>query len=176
MANVFLALGSNRGDSWGYLTEALKRINRLPGTEIVAFSPVYFTFPYGVTEQAEFLNMVVRVETILKPLELLDEVKNIEKETGRQQRARWHEREIDIDILLYDDLEFHHPRLNIPHAELLKRDFFILPLLDIESGIKDPVSGIFLRYLEITKRKPYIKGLSKKFFELKNGLICLNEP
>jgi len=124
LANVFLALGSNRGDSWGYLTEALKRINRLPGTEIVAFSPVYFTFPYGVTEQAEFLNMVVRVETILKPLELLDEVKNIEKETGRQQRARWHEREIDIDILLYDDLEFHHPRLNIPHAELLKRDFF----------------------------------------------------
>jgi len=175
LIKVFLALGSNRGDKFKYLSDALNLINRLPKTSISAISPVYETLPYGVTEQGEFLNMVIEVLTDFSPRTLLTELKQIEKLTGRVERKRWHEREIDIDILLYGDAILNDPDLVIPHKELLKRDFFILPLLDLDPDITSPHDGIFLKDLEITVNKPYIKGLSRKFFEMKNGLVCLNE-
>ncbi|MBN8547248.1 MAG: 2-amino-4-hydroxy-6-hydroxymethyldihydropteridine diphosphokinase [Ignavibacteria bacterium] len=175
MNKVFLALGSNRGDKFQYLLKALNLINCLPGTSIVSLSPVYETFPYGVISQDEFLNMAVAVFSELTPRQLLVALKTIEQQTGRLERERWHEREIDIDILLYGDLEVDEADLKIPHRELLKRDFFILPLLDLEPGISLPGTGIFLKDLEITVKKPYIKGLNRKFFEIKNGLVCLNE-
>lgn len=119
--------------------------------------------------------MVIEVLTDFSPRTLLTELKQIEKLTGRVERKRWHEREIDIDILLYGDAILNDPDLVIPHKELLKRDFFILPLLDLNPEIASPHDGIFLKDLEITVNKPYIKGLSRKFFEMKNGLVCLNE-
>lgn len=175
MAVVYLALGSNTGDKWHYLHSALEQISKLPGTRLDALSPVYETFPYGVTGQGDFLNMAVRITTDTSPEELLKELKNIEKVTGRIERNRWYEREIDIDILLFDEVVLRAENLNIPHIELEKRDFFIIPLLDLDPGLSSPASGIFLRDLQITREKPYIKGLSRKFFELRNGLVVLNE-
>lgn len=175
MARVYLALGSNTGDKEGFLKEALDRINSHPDITLVAVSPVYETLPYGVTDQGEFLNTAVSVDTGIPPLDLLAELKLIERQTGRVARKRWYEREIDIDILLYDDLVLRTETLNIPHIELEKRDFFTVPLLDLEPGLRSPVSGIFLRDLKITLEKPYIKGLSRIFFELSNGLVVINE-
>ncbi len=176
MFPVYLALGSNIGDKWGFLKTALTAINRLHGTRIDSISPVYETLPYGVTDQGDFLNLVIRLETGYTPEELLVELKKIEKATGRQERKRWFEREVDIDILLFGDTIIRSEKLNIPHLELEKRDFFLLPLLDLDPAIRLPGSGIFPRDLQITREKPYIKGLSRKFFELRNGLVCLNEP
>lgn len=176
MFPVFLALGSNIGDKWGFLKAALSAINELPGTRIDAISPVYETLPYGVEDQGDFLNLVIRIETDFAPEVLLDELKTIERATGRVERKRWYEREIDIDILLYGDTILRSENLNIPHLELEKRDFFLLPLLDLDPAIRLPGSGIFPRDLKITLEKPYIKGLSRIFFELRNGFVCLNEP
>ncbi len=175
MARVYLALGSNTGDKKVFLKEALDRINSHPDLTLVAVSPVYETLPYGVTDQGEFLNMAAAVDSGIPPFDLLAELKLIERQTGRVARKRWYEREIDIDILLYDDLVLRAETLNIPHIELEKRDFFTVPLLDIEPGVRSPVSGIFLRDLKITLEKPYIKGLSRFFFELRNGLVVINE-
>jgi len=168
-------LGSNFGDKLKNLHSALNGIKELKDTQITAFSRIYDTIPYGVEEQDDFLNMVISIETDIEPGTLLTELKQIEKLTGRVERKRWHEREIDIDILLYGDAILNDPDLVIPHKELLKRDFFILPLLDLDPDITSPHDGIFLKDLEITVNKPYIKGLSRKFFEMKNGLVCLNE-
>lgn len=176
MFPVYLALGSNIGDKWGFLKAALSAINEFPGTRIDAISPVYETLPYGVEDQGDFLNLVIRIETDFAPEVLLDELKTIERATGRVERKRWYEREIDIDILLYGDTILRSENLNIPHLELEKRDFFLLPLLDLDPGIRLPGSGIFPRDLKITLEKPYIKGLSRIFFELRNGFVCLNEP
>jgi len=175
VARVYLALGSNTGDKKGFLKSALDRLNSHPLMSLEAVSPVYETLPYGVTGQDEFLNMAAALVTDISPFELLVELKRIEKQTGRVERRRWYEREIDIDILLYDDLVLRTETLNIPHIELEKRDFFTVPLLDLEPGARSPVSGIFLRDLQITLEKPYIKGLSRIFFELRNGLVVVNE-
>lgn len=176
MFPVYLALGSNTGDKWGFLKSALTAINDLPGTRIDAISPVYETLPYGVEDQGDFLNLVIRVETDHAPEELLDLLKEIEKATGRVERKRWYEREIDIDILLFGDTVLRSEKLNIPHLELEKRDFFLIPLLDLDPAVRLPGSGIFPGDLKITLEKPYIKGLSRNFFELRNGFVCLNEP
>ncbi len=117
-------MGSNFGDKLKNLHSALNGIKELKDTQITAFSRIYDTIPYGVEEQDDFLNMVISIETDIEPVQLLKEIKMIEEKTGRIKRERWHEREIDIDILLYGERIVNEKSLNIPHKELKKRDFF----------------------------------------------------
>ncbi|HZV12429.1 MAG TPA: 2-amino-4-hydroxy-6-hydroxymethyldihydropteridine diphosphokinase, partial [Candidatus Kapabacteria bacterium] len=98
---AYLGLGSNVGDSLAALRAACSEINALPMTKITAYSSVYRTEPVGYKDQPDFLNCVVEISTQLPPDELMTAVKNIEQTLGRKKREQWHEREIDIDILLY---------------------------------------------------------------------------
>ena len=142
MYRVFLGVGSNLGERQEYLNRAAVAISRLPETRVVWFSSVYETEPYGNTDQPKFLNAVAEVETALDPPRLLAALKQIETETGRTGSEHWGPREIDIDILLYDGLVFSDASVTVPHADLERRRFVLVPLREIAPDVVHPVTGL----------------------------------
>ena len=122
MSRAWHALGSNLGDRDGYLARARAALAQA-AIRVTRESRVAETAPVGVIDQPAFLNQVLEVETTLEPRTLLQRVKGIELELGRQSRERWGPREIDIDILRYDNRTVDEPGLRIPHAELKNRPF-----------------------------------------------------
>lgn len=127
---MWLALGSNLGDRAAYLAGARGALAKA-GVAIVRESHIAETAPVGVTDQPAFLNQVLAGETALEPRALLNAVKSIEQHLGRKSRQRWGPREIDIDILRYDDLNVDQPGLCIPHPELPNRPFLIDLLAEV---------------------------------------------
>ena len=98
--------------------------------------PIYETEPLvvpgtSISSAVWVLNQVIELGTTLQPLELLSALKQIEQKLGRQPRPKWSDREIDLDILVYNDLHLHTPELTLPHPELAKRKFVLVPLVDI---------------------------------------------
>jgi len=144
MASVYLSLGSNLGNRFENLRKA-KRLLTQNGITIISNSRLFETTPYGVREQPNFLNIAVRAATDKEPEELLRVIKQIERDMGRESTYRWGPRIIDIDILLYENLIYRSNTLTIPHPEIKKRDFFLIPLLDINALLTDPESGKHLR-------------------------------
>ena len=140
--SVFLGLGSNVGERHKFLNAAVAGIKSIPATKVIWASPVYETEPYGRTDQAKFLNAAIEIETDLLPPDLLLAIKNIEQRTGRTITERWGPREIDIDILLYDGFVLHDEYVAVPHPELEKRKFVLIPLRDIAPDIVHPVNGM----------------------------------
>ncbi|HQO58054.1 MAG TPA: 2-amino-4-hydroxy-6-hydroxymethyldihydropteridine diphosphokinase [Candidatus Omnitrophota bacterium] len=130
MATVFLALGSNVGDREKAIRQALQALEG-EGINIVLISSLIETKPEGGPPQGKFLNSVIQVETGLLPEELLICIKTIEQALGRTPSVRNGPRVIDIDILLYDDIEWHSPRLDIPHPRMKSRPFVMIPLAEI---------------------------------------------
>lgn len=134
---VYLGLGSNLGNRAANLRLARHSLPE-KGVKVLAVSPLYQTAPWGGVKQPDFLNQVLLGETKLKPLALLDTVKELEREAGRTPSVFWGPRVLDIDILLYDELTFGSERLTIPHREMKKRAFVLAPLLDIAPGLVLP--------------------------------------
>lgn len=139
MAKVYLGLGSNSGDRLAFLRSALAEIAKLEQTFISSVSLVFETEPVGKKDQAQFLNAVAEIESAIAPHDLLLEMKRIEQNLGRVGRVRWGPREIDIDILYYDDLVLHDDSIQIPHAEISNRRFVLIPLMEIAEEFVDPV-------------------------------------
>ena len=139
MARVYLGLGSNVGDRYKFITRAIEEIEKIQGVILIGKSSVYETEPWGNKEQNRFLNSVVEVETNLEPLSLFRELKLVEKKLGRVKNTKWAEREIDIDILFYDDDIIRNDTLEIPHHEIEKRRFVLVPLEEIASNLIHPV-------------------------------------
>jgi 2-amino-4-hydroxy-6-hydroxymethyldihydropteridine diphosphokinase len=133
MTRAWLALGSNLGDREEYL-QATRQALEGEGIELIRESPVAETEPVGVVDQPRFLNQVLEVETVLEPRALLDTIKRLEAELGRKARQRWGPREIDIDILRYDERTVNEPGLRIPHPELDNRPFLKSLLAKVEAG------------------------------------------
>ena len=131
---VYLSLGSNLGDREDFLISALKGISRIARTRIVDISNIYETEPVGYTQQERFLNMAALVRTKIEPISLLKELKAIEDSLGRTREIRWGPRNIDIDILLYEDMIVDLPELTIPHPRMRERAFVLIPLRDIIAG------------------------------------------
>ena len=104
-------------------------------------SPIYETPPWGVSDQPAFLNMVITGFTTLTPIQLLTFLKKTEREMGRSKTIRWGPRIIDLDILLYDDMQLHKPHLTIPHASMCERAFVLVPLADISPHLVIPGTG-----------------------------------
>jgi 2-amino-4-hydroxy-6-hydroxymethyldihydropteridine diphosphokinase len=129
--DAYLALGSNLGDRLATIDAALLSVGALPGTAVVAASPVYESEPWGVTEQPPFANAVARVSTSLRADQLLGHLQEIEISLGRRRGVRFGPRAIDIDILLFGDEEWTAPELTIPHPRLMEREFVVRPLLDV---------------------------------------------
>ena len=138
---VFLSLGSNLGDRHQYLNRAMAEIKQIPSTKVIWASSVYETSPYGSPDQPLFLNAAAELETALLPAELLSHLKGIEQKLGRVSHERWAPREIDLDILLYDGLAVNDATVTVPHPELEKRRFVLVPLREIAPDVVNPVSG-----------------------------------
>ena len=128
---VYLSLGSNVGDSYYYLLNAINHIDKLCDTRVSKVSKFYRTKPWGNLEQNDFLNCAVEIYTKHLPYKLLDEINKIEKYLGRERKEKWGPRTIDIDIIFYDNLKIEDNRLCIPHRYYKQRAFVLLPLLDI---------------------------------------------
>jgi dihydropteroate synthase/2-amino-4-hydroxy-6-hydroxymethyldihydropteridine diphosphokinase len=136
---VYLGLGTNQGDRLNHIRAAISHFH--PQLRLLHLSPLYETDPWGYEDQPDFLNLVAKVETDLSPGELLDYVKDIEDEMGRQETFRYGPRIIDIDILFFDDLVIDHDRVHIPHPRIEGRAFVLVPLADLSEDLIHPVSG-----------------------------------
>lgn len=142
---VYIALGSNIGDSKKYLDDAVEQLNNLHGTSVVRCSEYLVTPPYGVVEQDDFLNACLELKTLMTPEELLEELHIIEKNAGRERVIHWGPRTLDLDIIFYDDLVLEMEELCIPHVEMHKRKFVLEPLHEIAPYKRHPVYGRTVR-------------------------------
>lgn len=127
----YLAFGSNLGDSLATLKKGRTLLAERSDISLLASSKLYETKPYGDVVQDDFLNGAILVETSLTPEELLTAIHQVEADLGRQRMIHWGPRTLDIDILLYGDEKIDLPILKIPHVELTKRSFVLIPLKDI---------------------------------------------
>jgi BirA family biotin operon repressor/biotin-[acetyl-CoA-carboxylase] ligase len=135
---VFIALGSNIDDREFYLKSAINLIAGIKDTCIECISNIYETEPVGFVEQNSFLNMVIRINTGLKPLDLLERLKAIEIEHKRVRTIKWGPRTIDIDILMYQNEIYDSENLTLPHPRMKERAFVMVPLLDVvNKGTKE---------------------------------------
>lgn len=135
---AYIGLGSNSGDRWANLAKALSLLKSAPDVELREISSVYESEPLELKEQPDFLNAACKVKTQLPPLQLLPLLQRIEVQLKRVRRIPKGPRTIDLDILLYDDLLVDEEMLRIPHPELHKRRFVLLPLVEISPGLIHP--------------------------------------
>lgn len=140
MSTAYLLLGTNLGNKEDNLKKAIKLIKKLG--RIKKHSAIYETEPWGFIEERNFFNMALCLETFLSPFELLNEILRIEISIGRKrQEKQWIAREIDIDIIFYDDRIIHDECLTVPHPQLQKRKFVLVPLNEIAPSFIHPSVG-----------------------------------
>lgn len=138
MSVAYIAFGSNLGDRQGNIRKALSLLQE-KGLQILKVSSFFETEPYGVTDQPEFINGVLQAETDLEPEQLLQLLLATENDMGRVRLRHWGERNIDLDLLLYDDLCLKTKDLTLPHPDMQNRDFVLLPLAEIAPEVCHPV-------------------------------------
>jgi 2-amino-4-hydroxy-6-hydroxymethyldihydropteridine diphosphokinase len=138
MVNVFLLLGGNLGNRQLMLQQAIEQVGEQVG-KVVKTSSVYETAAWGKTNQPDYLNQVIEVQTKLSPQQVLAKILAIELTMGRQRIEKWGARTIDIDILFYSNIIINQPGLIIPHPELQNRRFTLEPLAEIAPGFLHPV-------------------------------------
>ncbi len=138
---VYLSLGSNIGTMHATLQSALSAINANDMCKLINTSTFYKTQPWGVTEQAHFLNAVCCITTNYTPIQLLHFINSIEHSFGRIRTAtnKWQERTLDIDILLFNNHVLHSATLTVPHAHLHERNFVLIPLCEIAPNVIHPI-------------------------------------
>lgn len=144
MAVAYIALGSNLGEPQQQLVDAVKALRALDPN--AAVSPFYGSKPLGPQDQPDYVNAVLKLETALSPLALLDELQRIENAQGRVRQRRWGERTLDLDLLLYDQQQIHSERLTVPHYDMHNREFVIVPLYDLSPELILP-QGVALAEL-----------------------------
>jgi len=152
MNKVFIGLGANVGNKIENISKVVQFFQSDEKFQDVKSSSLYLSKPYGYREQDNFLNSVISFSTNISSGDLLKITKELEKIIGRTKTAVWGPREIDIDILLYGELVLKSNILNIPHKDLLNRDFVIVPLVEVDEEVIHPVEknkiNLFLSDLE----------------------------
>jgi len=138
---VFVGLGSNLNDPQDQVLRALRALDGLPYTRILARSSLYRSAPVGFLEQPDFINAVAQLETELAPRDLLDALLALERDNGRTRGFRNAPRTLDLDMLLYGDLRHHEHGLTLPHPQMHTRAFVLIPLLEIAPGCMIPGVG-----------------------------------
>jgi len=138
MRKVFLLLGSNLGNRHAYLQQAAAAISKQVG-QVTKTSAVYETQSWGKTNEPDYLNQVLLLQTDIAPHAVLEKILQIEASLGRLRKEKWGSRTIDIDILFYDDEIINEPALIIPHPELQNRRFTLEPLAEIAPDKIHPI-------------------------------------
>ncbi len=141
---AYLGLGSNEGDRADLLERALRHLEQQPGLRVLRSSSIYVSDPVGpVQDQEPFFNVVLEVRTALAPLDLLRRCQQVEAALGRRrdQELRQGPRPMDVDLLLVEGVVGQWPGLTLPHPELDRRAFVVLPLLELRPDLRDPRDG-----------------------------------
>ncbi len=141
MHNVFIGLGSNLNDPRAQVLRALRALDALPQTRVVARSSLYRSAPVGYLDQPDFINAVAQLDTELAPRALLDALFALEHTSGRTREFRNAPRTLDLDLLLYGDLRHHEHGLTLPHPQMHLRAFVLVPLLEIAPDCVIPGVG-----------------------------------
>jgi|TARA_B100001996_G_scaffold130396_1_gene99107 2-amino-4-hydroxy-6-hydroxymethyldihydropteridine diphosphokinase len=128
---VYIALGSNQNNPVYHVEKGIREINHLTQTKVLKKSSLYTTKPIGPQNQPDFINAVIKISTNNEPIALLDILQEIEQQHNRKRIKRWGPRTLDLDIIIFNELEINEDRLTIPHPEMIKRDFVLIPLLEI---------------------------------------------
>lgn len=155
MNKAYLGLGTNIGDRLEYLNRACEILIENEKIKLTKKSKIYETKAWGYTEQADFLNMCIEVETSLNPKELLAVCQNVEQALNRKRIIRWGPRTIDVDILFFNDIILDDEELTIPHPRIEERAFVLIPLLDLNNNlfIKDKSISMCLDLLTDEERQ-----------------------
>jgi 2-amino-4-hydroxy-6-hydroxymethyldihydropteridine diphosphokinase len=138
--SAYLLIGGNLGDRIGNLSQATEAIRNACG-KLIGQSMIYETAAWGKTDQPDFLNQLLQIETNLSPADLLQSILHIENKLGRKRDLRFGARIIDIDILYYADIIWDTPELVIPHPRIAERLFTLVPLMELAPDLVDPRSG-----------------------------------
>jgi 2-amino-4-hydroxy-6-hydroxymethyldihydropteridine diphosphokinase len=143
VARAYVGLGANIGPREATLLRAVDLIAVVPGVAVLELSSFRETEPVGITDQPEFLNGALALDTTLSPRELLDALLAVERELGRVRidGERWGPRTIDLDLLLYADEEIDEPGLHVPHPRLHERLFALEPLAELDPDLVIPGHG-----------------------------------
>jgi 2-amino-4-hydroxy-6-hydroxymethyldihydropteridine diphosphokinase len=147
MNTAYVALGANLGDPKATVLAAFAALANLPESRVARCSSLYRTAPVGILSQPDFVNAVALLETTLAPEALLDALLDIEARFGRIRRERNGPRTLDLDLLLYDDIELDLPRLTLPHPRLHLRAFVLLPLAEVAPDLAIPRRGSLAAWL-----------------------------
>jgi 2-amino-4-hydroxy-6-hydroxymethyldihydropteridine diphosphokinase len=129
------------GNAQANVEKAIQEIKKINGVSVIKVASLYLTKAWGLTDQQDFINTAVSLNTKLTAIELLNAFQNIENKMGRVRHEKWGPRVIDIDILLYSDFVVNQQRLTIPHPYILERNFVIVPLLELNQEVSVPNKG-----------------------------------
>lgn len=136
---AYLAFGSNMGDKKAYVEQGIQGLRETDGCQIMEISDYLITAPYGVVEQDEFLNGVLKIRTLLTPEELLECLHELEQQANRKRIVHWGPRTLDLDILFYDSQIIDTEQLHVPHIDMENRDFVLKPMCQIAPYLRHPV-------------------------------------
>lgn len=166
MPVAYIGIGSNLGNRALYCRNAIGFMRKLPSTRFLKASIFFETKPVDFLDQPDFVNGVVKIETKLKPLELLSKLLDIEKKMGRQRLKKWGPRVIDLDIIDYSGTAFKSIELTLPHPRAFQRDFIVQALNELgfysssSSSVLSSCSPSFVSNGQTSKAQPKTKSVS----------------
>lgn len=146
LTTAYIGLGSNLQNPPEQIREAMHAIGTIPQTRVVADSGLFLSKPLvppsGPIQQPDYYNAVVKIETGLGPIELLEQLQQIEQAQQRKRSEHWGPRTIDLDILMFNDVQMKDERLTLPHPGLDQREFVLYPLRNIDASLEIPGHGM----------------------------------
>jgi 2-amino-4-hydroxy-6-hydroxymethyldihydropteridine diphosphokinase len=149
---AYVGLGSNLEDPAAQLRRTLAALDALPGTRLQSASRLYRTPPWGLLEQPEFVNAAAELRTTLDVRAVLAALQSLERGAGRAREQRWGPRVLDLDLLLYDEVQLDEPGLHLPHPHLHERAFVLVPLAEIAPQVRVPGRGTVAELLATVDR------------------------
>jgi|TARA_B100000959_G_scaffold236554_1_gene255412 2-amino-4-hydroxy-6-hydroxymethyldihydropteridine diphosphokinase len=153
MTIAYIGLGSNMQSPKQQIKSAIKSISEIPEIQVLKVSSLYKSKPVGPQGQNDYINAVIKIETEFMPLELLDCMQDIENQHGRIRKEHWGPRILDLDILIFGKKIIQDKKLTIPHPEIEKRPFVLVPLAEIDSNCSIPGIGLISDLLAVNNQK-----------------------